>query len=185
MRKHGSTILLLAGALLGLAPLDATEPVLETWVVTYDAPPTLAQVETLTGIATGVHRYQHLPAAVAVVPFASAGLLANLPGVRGVYPNRQLQWLLDESTAAILRFDGERVTAFVTSFNAADVAEYRIVGTKGQLHVDPAYEYAEGLKYTLTVGGRTVRKAIGKRVRTSHCVFRHPTRILADWGLFE
>ena len=70
---------------------------------------------------------------------------------------------VDESTAAILRFDGERIASFVTSFNAADVAEYRIVGTKGQLHVDPAYEYAEGLAYSLTIDGRTRRKRIGKR----------------------
>ena len=54
---------------------------------------------------------------------------------------------VDESTAAILRFDRGRVAAFITSFNAADVGSYRIVGTKGQLHVDPAYEYAEGLAY--------------------------------------
>jgi len=65
---------------------------------------------------------------------------------------------IDESTGAILRFDGERVAAFVTSFNAANVASYRIVGTKGQLHVDPAYEYAEGLSYELTVNGRTIRE---------------------------
>jgi predicted dehydrogenase len=64
---------------------------------------------------------------------------------------------IDESTGAVLRFDGERVAAFVTSFNAADVASYRIVGTKGQLHVDPAYEYAEGLSYELTVDGKTTR----------------------------
>ena len=51
---------------------------------------------------------------------------------------------IDESTAALLRYDGGRVAAFVTSFNAADVASYRIVGTKGQLHVDPAYEYQKG-----------------------------------------
>jgi glucose-fructose oxidoreductase len=70
---------------------------------------------------------------------------------------------IDESTAAILRFDGERVASFVTSFNADDVAAYRIVGTKGQLHVDPAYDYAEGLAYALTVNGKTVRKRIGKR----------------------
>jgi glucose-fructose oxidoreductase len=70
---------------------------------------------------------------------------------------------IDESTAAMLRFDGERVAAFVTSFNAADVGEYRIVGTKGQVRVDPAYEYAEGLEYELTVGSRTTRKRIGKR----------------------
>jgi predicted dehydrogenase len=70
---------------------------------------------------------------------------------------------IDESTGALLRFDGGRVAAFVTSFNAADVASYRIVGTKGQLHVDPAYEYAEGLAYELTVNGKTTRKRIGKR----------------------
>ncbi len=70
---------------------------------------------------------------------------------------------IDESTGALLRFEGERVAAFVTSFNASDVASYRIVGTKGQLHVDPAYEYAEGLSYELTINGKTTRKRIGKR----------------------
>lgn len=69
---------------------------------------------------------------------------------------------VDETTAATLRFGRDRVATFVTSFNAADVAAYRIVGTKGDLHADPAYEYAEGLEYTLTVDGRTTRKAIGK-----------------------
>jgi predicted dehydrogenase len=70
---------------------------------------------------------------------------------------------IDESTGALLRFEGERLAAFVTSFNSADVGSYRIVGTKGQLHVDPAYEYAEGLEYELTVNGKTTRKKIGKR----------------------
>jgi len=70
---------------------------------------------------------------------------------------------VDETTAAVLRFDGGRVASFVTSFNAADVASYRVVGSKGQLHVNPAYEYAEGLAYELTVGERTTRKRIGKR----------------------
>ena len=51
---------------------------------------------------------------------------------------------IDETTGAILRFGSEQVATFVTSFNADDVAAYRIVGTKGQLRVDPAYEYAEG-----------------------------------------
>jgi glucose-fructose oxidoreductase len=70
---------------------------------------------------------------------------------------------IDESTAALLRFKEERLAAFVTSFNASDVASYRIVGTKGQIHVDPAYEYAEGLGYELTTNGKTTRKRIGKR----------------------
>jgi glucose-fructose oxidoreductase len=70
---------------------------------------------------------------------------------------------IDESTGALLRFGDGRVAAFVTSFNAADVASYRILGTKGHLHVEPAYEYAEGLAYELTVNGKTTRHRIGRR----------------------
>lgn len=89
---------------------------------------------------------------------------------------------IDESTAAILRFEGERVASFVTSFNADDVAAYRIVGTKGQLHVDPAFEYAEGLAYVLTVNGKSQRKRIGKRdqfapelLHFSDCILKDQT----------
>jgi len=70
---------------------------------------------------------------------------------------------IDESTGALLRFDGERVAAFVTSFNAGDVGSYRVVGTKGDVFVNPAYEYAEGLRYELTIDGKTTRKRSGKR----------------------
>lgn len=69
---------------------------------------------------------------------------------------------IDETTAATLRFGDNQVASFVTSFNAADVAAYRIVGTKGHLHADPAYEYAEGLEYTLTIDGNTRKKSIAK-----------------------
>jgi predicted dehydrogenase len=70
---------------------------------------------------------------------------------------------IDETTAATLRFGNDQVATFITSFNAADVGAYRIVGTKGELHVDPAYEYAEGLESTLTVDGKSTRRKIGKR----------------------
>jgi predicted dehydrogenase len=70
---------------------------------------------------------------------------------------------IDETTAATLRFGDDRLATFVTSFNAADVAAYRIVGTKGDLHADPAYEYAESLKYSLTLDSRTTNKTVGKR----------------------
>ena len=70
---------------------------------------------------------------------------------------------IDESTGAILRFDGERVAVFVSSFNAADVGSYRIVGTKGHVRVDPAYEYADTLSYVLTAGSKTTRKRVPKR----------------------
>jgi len=69
---------------------------------------------------------------------------------------------IDETTAATLRFGDEQVATFITSFNASDVAAYRIVGTKGDLHADPAYEYARGLEYSLTIDGKKTRKAFGK-----------------------
>lgn len=70
---------------------------------------------------------------------------------------------VDESTAGILRFDGERIASFVTSFNAADVATYQIVGTKGHLRLDPAYEYAEPLEWTMTIGAKVKRLRSAKR----------------------
>jgi predicted dehydrogenase len=70
---------------------------------------------------------------------------------------------IDETTAATLRFGNDRLATFVTSFHAADVASYRIVGTKGHLHAEPAYEYAEGLEYTLTRDGKKTKKSVGKR----------------------
>jgi len=70
---------------------------------------------------------------------------------------------IDETTAATLRFGDERLAAFVTSFNAADVGAFRIVGTKGHLHGDPAYEYAEGLEYTVEIEGKKKTKRAGKR----------------------
>ena len=70
---------------------------------------------------------------------------------------------IDETTAATLRFGNDQLATFVTSFHAADVAAYRIVGTKGDLHADPAYEYAEGLEYTLTREGKKTKKSVGKR----------------------
>lgn len=62
---------------------------------------------------------------------------------------------IDEHTAAILRFEGERLATFVSSFTAADTSQYRIVGTKGDIHVEPAFEHREALKYWLTVDGKT------------------------------
>jgi predicted dehydrogenase len=70
----------------------------------------------------------------------------------------------EETTSAILRFPGrERLASFTVSFGAADVANYRVVGTKGDLVMDPAYEYAEELKQRVTINGRTRERTFAKR----------------------
>ncbi len=70
----------------------------------------------------------------------------------------------EEMTAAILRFPGrERLASFTCSFNGTDVGTYRVVGTKGELVMDPAYEYAEGLTQRVTIDGRTRERTFPKR----------------------
>src|SRR4029079_3125553 len=99
-------------------------------------------------INTAQHPFQAEPTEVSAVSVNSG--LASLAEI-------------DETTAAILRFGNDRVATFVTSFNASDVASYRIVGTRGHLHADPAYEYAEGLEYSLSIDGKTTHNAVAKR----------------------
>jgi predicted dehydrogenase len=70
----------------------------------------------------------------------------------------------EETTSAILRFPGrERLASFTVSFGAADVSNYRVVGTKGDLVMDPAYEYAAPLKQRVTINGRTRERSFPKR----------------------
>jgi glucose-fructose oxidoreductase len=59
-----------------------------------------------------------------------------------------------EAVSAVLRFPGDVLATFTCSFGGADVAEYRLVGTKGSLRADPAYEYATDLKVAVNTGGK-------------------------------
>ena len=69
---------------------------------------------------------------------------------------------VNETVCATMRFKDERLATFTCSFGAADRSVYSITGTRGSITVDPAYEYAEGLAYRLTIGGRAQRKQFGK-----------------------
>ncbi len=70
---------------------------------------------------------------------------------------------VDEMTSAVLRFPDERLASFTSSFGAADKAIYTVVGTKGSLEVEPAYEYAEGISHRLRIGDKTTKKKFPKR----------------------
>ncbi|MFN2646483.1 MAG: Gfo/Idh/MocA family protein [Burkholderiales bacterium] len=63
---------------------------------------------------------------------------------------------VEESVSALLRFPNERLASFTASFGAGKVSEYRLVGTKGELAVDPAYEYARPLQHRLSLEGNVV-----------------------------
>jgi glucose-fructose oxidoreductase len=70
---------------------------------------------------------------------------------------------VEESVSALLRFPNERMASFTASFGAAKVSEYRLAGTKGDLAVEPAYDYARPLKHRLTLDGETRERRFAKR----------------------
>jgi len=63
---------------------------------------------------------------------------------------------VEESVSALMRLPNERLASFTASFGAGKVSEYRLVGTKGELAVDPAYEYARPLEHRLALEGNVV-----------------------------
>jgi len=57
--------------------------------------------------------------------------------------------------SCLLRFDDDQLGTFNCSFAASATATYRLVGTKGDLCLDQAYEYEEAREMTLTIGDKS------------------------------
>jgi glucose-fructose oxidoreductase len=58
-----------------------------------------------------------------------------------------------ETVSATMRFSDERLATFVCSFGAADSSRYEVIGDHGRLVMEPAYDYAVGLRYRLETDG--------------------------------
>lgn len=69
---------------------------------------------------------------------------------------------VDETTTAVLRFPGSRVASFTCSFGAHDISTFELVGTKGRIRMDPAYEYAEPLVLSGQLGQKKFSKTYPK-----------------------
>jgi glucose-fructose oxidoreductase len=70
---------------------------------------------------------------------------------------------VEETASAVLRFPGERTATFTCSFGTQKVSEYRLAGGKGDLAVEPAYEYAVALRHRLTIDGETRERRFARR----------------------
>jgi predicted dehydrogenase len=70
---------------------------------------------------------------------------------------------VEEMFSATLRFPGDRLANLVCSFGASDTAEYRVIGTKGNVRLEPAYEYQTELKQYVTKGGAPRERVFAKR----------------------
>lgn len=86
----------------------------------------------------------------------------------------------DEMTSVILRFTQERLANFTCSFGSADVSRYSVVGTKGILTADPAYDYSIGIKHQLTIGEKTTKRSFPKRDQFAAELLYFSTCILRD-----
>jgi glucose-fructose oxidoreductase len=59
---------------------------------------------------------------------------------------------VEEMAAVSLAFPGERLAQFASSFGSSSIGSLELIGTKGSLRMDPAYEYVGELKMTVTIG---------------------------------
>jgi glucose-fructose oxidoreductase len=62
---------------------------------------------------------------------------------------------VEESVTAVLRFPDARLATFSCSFGASSVSEFQVIGTKGNLRADPAYDFSQGLRLTVAVNGKS------------------------------
>jgi len=67
-----------------------------------------------------------------------------------------------ETFCATLRFPNDRVATFSCSFGIGAVQRYQLIGTKGDLIVDPAYDYAEGQHHRITIKGKSRERSFRK-----------------------
>jgi predicted dehydrogenase len=70
---------------------------------------------------------------------------------------------VEEMTAVTMKFPGDRIATFTASFGAADISRYTLVGTKGVLTADPAYEYAGALNLKINIGKKSTKRNYPKR----------------------
>ena len=65
--------------------------------------------------------------------------------------NTDERFNFEDTVAVTLKFEKSRIASFVLSYNGGDVDEYRIVGERGDLSSNPAYQVGSAIKHELTI----------------------------------
>src|SRR5206468_3653876 len=60
-----------------------------------------------------------------------------------------------ELVTALMRFPGDRQGTFACGFGQAKSSTFQVIGTEGDLRMDPAFAFHGELKQYLTVGDKT------------------------------
>lgn len=59
---------------------------------------------------------------------------------------------MDDTVAVTLRFPGNRLAQFTVSYYANSVDSLTVSGTKGSIHMDPAYGFGDAMEQHVTIG---------------------------------
>ncbi len=59
---------------------------------------------------------------------------------------------IDDTVAVVLRMPGDRLASFTVSYYAGNVDHMTICGSKGSIHIDPAFGYGDTMQQTITTG---------------------------------
>jgi predicted dehydrogenase len=70
---------------------------------------------------------------------------------------------VDAVTSAMMLFSENRIASYTCSFDSADVATYSVIGTKGKVQLDMAYEYASDICMEITVGEKKQKRTYEQR----------------------
>jgi predicted dehydrogenase len=62
---------------------------------------------------------------------------------------------VSEGVAVVMKFPFDRLAQFTVSLGAAEQSRYRLVGTRGHVELDQAYEYAVPRTLHIAAGGKT------------------------------
>jgi predicted dehydrogenase len=85
-----------------------------------------------------------------------------------------------EGWSVLLRFPGERLASFTCSFGAAPTDGCRVVGSKGDVRLEPAFEYVGSLVRHLTVGEKTTTKRYPPSDQFAPELVEHSRCVLED-----
>ena len=64
----------------------------------------------------------------------------------------------DDTVTVLLKFEDERMAQFVVSYNGADVDTFTVVGEKGVLESNPAYQIGVGMEHRMTIDKKTTER---------------------------
>ncbi len=65
--------------------------------------------------------------------------------------NTDERFNFEDTVSVTLKFPGNRLAAFTLTYNGGDVDDYRVVGNKGDLFSQPAYQVATQMEHVVTV----------------------------------